>query len=84
MMELWVSFFSCRERELKLLQEELDRMDMSCLQGESWLGRGDAHGVGVLKPQHVPILCWGVLVTPECPQAMLGHVHHPTLSPSST
>lgn len=33
-----VSFFPCREHELELLQEELGRMEMSCLQGQTWLG----------------------------------------------
>lgn len=37
--------------------------------------------MGGLKPQHVPILCWGMCVTPECPQALLGHVHPPRVSP---
>ena len=40
MMELQVSFFPCREHEMELLQEELDRMEISCLQGESRPGRG--------------------------------------------
>ncbi|PKU36147.1 protein brambleberry-like [Limosa lapponica baueri] len=30
-----------RECKIELLQEELERMEMSCLQGESWPGRGD-------------------------------------------
>lgn len=36
MMELQVSFFLHREDEVELLQEELARMEMSCLQGGSW------------------------------------------------
>lgn len=39
-MRLWFSFFPHRECRMELLQEELDRMEMSCLQGESWPGRG--------------------------------------------
>lgn len=40
MMRLWW-FFSRRECKMELLQEEMDRLEMSCLQGESWPGRGD-------------------------------------------
>lgn len=35
-----VSFFPCRKHELELLQEQLGRMEMSCLQGQTWLGTG--------------------------------------------
>lgn len=39
-VELQVSFFPCREHRMELLQEELERMEMSCLEGKSWPGRG--------------------------------------------
>lgn len=77
-MGLWFSFFPHRECEMELLQEELDRMEMSCLQGESWLGRDggrDDHELG------------GVVAVgqgsepPACPHPVLGHVRYPRVSP---
>ncbi|KAM9235916.1 protein brambleberry-like [Leptosomus discolor] len=48
----WLTSTPDRECEVELLQEELDKMEISSLR--------------------------------ECPQAMLGHVHHPKVSPSNT
>ncbi|XP_039921017.1 uncharacterized protein LOC120753128 [Hirundo rustica] len=48
-----------RECDMELLQEELDRMDMSCLQGDTGAGRGcwEALGAQNLQPegQEVPV-----------------------------
>lgn len=66
-MGLWFSSSPCRQCEMKLLQEELDRMEMSCLQGESFQAGGhgrDDHEVGRELRSEAAV----------CPHPVLGHV----------
>lgn len=65
------SFFPRREYDMELLQEELDKMEMSCLRGES------AHEVGgVVAVGHRSEAL-------THPHLVLGHVCYPRVSPSS-
>lgn len=65
------SFFPRRECDMELLQEELDKMEMSCLRGES------AHEVGgVVAVGHRSEAL-------THPHLVLGHVCYPRASPSS-
>lgn len=63
------SFFPHRESNMELLQEELDKMEMSCLQG----GRCGGCRTWIQSPDMSP----SCAVIPECPQALTGHVLPP-------
>ncbi|XP_064495090.1 protein brambleberry-like isoform X2 [Pseudopipra pipra] len=67
-----------RECDLELLQEELDRMEMSCVRGD--------HAVGDVGIQDTDPTPWHVppsSVIPERPQALPGHVAPFQVSPTS-
>ncbi|XP_037985922.1 protein brambleberry-like [Motacilla alba alba] len=82
-----------RECDMELLQEELDRMEMSCLQNERCPqgGRCGSCRTRIQNPQiHIPILCWDVChprvspssararaTTPECPHTPPGGYPNP-------
>lgn len=85
-MGFWFSFFPHRECDMELLQEELDRMEMSCLQGER-CPQGVRSGgcrTQIQSPDMSPSCAWGHVCYPSVPRLCQGMCYHPGVSPSST
>lgn len=77
------SFFPRRECDMELLQEELDKMEMSCLRGESAHEVGGVVAVGHRSEALThPHLVLGCVLSQSVPKLCQGMCHLPRVSPS--